>query len=114
MILTRRNFLRSILPAAAGGLVLAEELLHPGRVFFLPPRNFAITYDHLARIDIEAIIKKALAADMAKVIDEAAFRAMSEGISAVRVTGLPQFKGELLTRQQTWDVFSDHTTWGHT
>ena len=37
MILTRRNFLRAIIPAAAAAPILLEELLHPGRVFFLPP-----------------------------------------------------------------------------
>lgn len=36
MGLTRRNFLRAILPAAIGAPILLDEILHPGRVFFLP------------------------------------------------------------------------------
>jgi hypothetical protein len=42
MILTRRQFLMS---AAAGAIVLpllAEELLHPGRKIFLPPRKIYV------------------------------------------------------------------------
>jgi hypothetical protein len=85
MILTRRNFLKGIVPAAAGGLVLAEELLHPGRTFFLPARvtyqgfeNIIITGGPLyGAFAIEDIIKKALARDMVKVIDQAAWKSFN-------------------------------------
>jgi hypothetical protein len=83
MILSRRKFLTGLLPAAAGGLVLAEELLHPGRVFFLPPRRF--TWQVYSDIifptptDLVAEMKRVLARDVANVMDEVAFRTMTEG-----------------------------------
>lgn len=94
MILTRRNFLRSILPAAVGAPVLLEELLHPGRVFFLPPRNITI-YGDLSGFPIEEIIKKALARDMAKFMDNLVFATFSQGSGST----LPP-----LPRQEMWDV----------
>lgn len=99
MILTRRGFLKAIVPAAIGGVVLAEEaLLHPGRVIFLPPRrtfqNFTI---HMSggHPDIEAIVKRILARDMVKVMDEVAWKTFSQGSSFYRldanVRGAPKF-----------------------
>jgi len=38
---TRRGFLKALLPTALAVPVLAEELLHPGRVFFLPPHRLS-------------------------------------------------------------------------
>jgi hypothetical protein len=51
LILTRRNFLKAIAPAAIALPVLAEELLHPGRVFFLPPRSNPLLTGTIGRYD---------------------------------------------------------------
>jgi hypothetical protein len=98
VILTRRGFLRGLLPAAVAAPVLLEELLHPGRMFFLPPRNITIYqgYEHLR-----------WARDIAKMVDELVWRTFNEGAGFMKVSALPELKAEIVPRQKTWDVFPD-------
>jgi hypothetical protein len=90
MILSRRSFLTSLVPAAAGTLVLAEELIPNGRKIFLPPRRYTwqlssdIVFPTLCP-DIEAIVKRLLARDAMKIMGEIAYMTWSEGSAFYRI-----------------------------
>lgn len=69
--MNRRQFLKA---AIAGLPVLAApaallEAIEPKRTIFLPPRGGWLRYSGFEFIDVEAIIKKALAKDAAKSMD---------------------------------------------
>jgi hypothetical protein len=81
ILFTRRRFLQTVVPAALVMPVLAEELLHPGRVTFLPPAPSLVLNGQVGRYenisiyqsgqswDIEAIVKRQLSLEAARRVD---------------------------------------------
>jgi hypothetical protein len=71
LLMSRRRFLQTVVPAALVMPVLAEELLHPGRATFLPsaPTLILNQSGQLWDLDVEAIVKRELSRDMAHAID---------------------------------------------
>lgn len=92
-MISRRSFFKALVPAAIGGVVLTEELLHPGRVFFLPPRP-TLAQGTIGRYtgfdwieyppaNIEAM-KAAMAKQLADAVDQALYDTMAHGMGTVR------------------------------
>lgn len=110
-MISRRGFLTGLLTAAGAAVVaptLLEELIEPTKTYFLPPRRivrdvgpYTIEYDAIGwpNQDIEALVKRMLARDLAKHMDELAYKTFNPGWEGQQVVLVNEGRTPLRIRQ---------------